>query len=786
MRRPVLCVLGLSVASISAMPAVAQTAGGGGQGQPSDAASEARDGAPESGEIIVTARRVEERLQDVPVAVTALGARQLDNLSVTELRDLSSVAPSLNIKASSNAGQAALVSLRGQVPAGVLLSTDSAVGVYVDGYNRPRANGFRGALVDIARVEVLRGPQGTLYGRNTTGGAISVITNSPVGSWEGMAQLRLGNLGTASATAMVNVPLADGLAFRAVAQRGVSDGYGKDFDGRALANSNDTYLRSKLRLESGRFTAELSGEYQTAFSNGPIWRLSNLTQFSSPVGSGLTREAAIALGYSLDEAGYALALQALQPYIYNRGVSTDNSAFRSGSRDTYDRYWGYAAGLDMSLELSDSITLRSLTSYRYFKRRNAADYDGTPFDAIHTRYRINDEFLSEEFQILGNFDRLSFVAGIFASHETGYEASAPGVLQGYLASLNSPSYTTSGGYVTSKSLAAFAQVNYNLTDTLKLTLGGRYTKDIKEATVASHNNQDYIAQPLPLGLVAGCTLPASLRDAPSNCRAHLKNSFSDPSWLVSLDWKVTPDVLTYAKVARGFRAGGQNIRGTNLVALQPFGPETITEYEIGLKSEWFDRTLGLNIAAFHDDYSGVQRTVAVFQNNVSASLVTNAAEANIDGIEVETWLRPTRGLTLSANVSYTKARYVTFVDATGDRSNEDWPTPAWTYAFSARYVVPVGPNELAAQVDYQGQSAQNLYPAVARQPEDVRQAGYGLLNARLSYRIDSQDLEIALFGKNLTDKVYADSALSLESGLGFNIISIAAPRTFGLELTKRF
>lgn len=739
----------------------------------------------DNGEILVTARRVSEKLQDIPVAVSAFGTAVLKEKAIYTATDLSSVAPGLNIRTSSNDGQAALISLRGQVPAGVLLTTDTAVGVYVDGYNNPRTDGFKQALVDIARVEVLRGPQGTLYGRNTTGGAISVITNSPVDKWEGQASLRLGNYGTANAIAMINVPITDDLAIRVVGQRGVNNGYGRDGDGNRLADEDSSYIRAKAKYTSGRFSAELYGDYQSNYSAGPVAKLAGITQYTTPVGSGLTKEAAQELGLPQTPAGWAQALQVIEPYIYKGG--DDPNARVTGSSGTYSNFRGNSAGADLKYEISDAISLRSLMGYRSINRENYEDYDGTPFHDLDSLYRIEDRFYSEEFQVLGKIGRLSFVAGAYGSYEHGYESLSNGAFQAIQATAGTPYLTTQGGFVTSKSLAGFVQANYKLTDTLTITAGGRYTEDYKDAVIVSNNNQNYINQALPEGVLAGCIVPVAVRTDPSNCRGPLKKKFGSPSWLGSVDWKVTNSIMVYGKVARGYRAGGENIRGTNLAALAPFAPETITEFEAGLKSDLFNRLIHLNVAVFHDNYNDVQRTVAIFANGASSSLVTNAAKAKIDGVEVEAALHPLRGLTVGANLAYIDARYTTFTDATGDRSHEDWPAPKWTYDITARYATLIGSNEAAIDVDYAGQSSQNLYPAGGNlQPQDVTQKAYGLLNSRISYSFKASGFEVAVFGKNLLDKTYADGGLAIEAGLGVNVLNIAPPRTYGVELTKTF
>jgi iron complex outermembrane receptor protein len=734
------------------------------------------------GEIIVTARRVSENLQSVPVAVTALSAQTLSRMSIRNVRDLTSISPNLMIMPSNQDRQTALISLRGQIPSGVLLTTDGAVGTYIDGINSPRAVGVLSALLDVARVEVLRGPQGTLYGRNTTGGAISIITNEPLHKWEGSAKLQVGNYGLAEASAMLNTPITQNIAARFVAQRGVNNGYFRGLDGKKLSDRDDTYVRAKIRGEFGRVTVDLFADYSRNDSGGDAVVTTGLTQYTTPIGASAIREVAAEMGLPQTPDGWAAALQTFNSkYLFVPGRT---STAQIGSTDNYSRFSGYSAGIDVKAELSDKLTIRSLTGYRHYNRDNDEDLDGSPYEIIRTLYVVHDDFYSQEFQLLGNFGRINFVSGVYGSYEDGFDSNSTGTVAAINAAAGRPYYTTLGGFVKSTSLAAFAQVNWKVTDRLTLTGGGRYTKDIKEFTSILHNNPAFLREPLPAG-TPGCLLPTVLVTTPGLCRAPLKKSFTSPSWLASADFKINHDLLIYAKVSHGYRAGGQNLRGTNIVGLQPFGPEEITEYEIGLKSEFFDRRVRANVALFHDDYSGVQRTIALIVDGISANRVSNAASAKIDGVEGEFTVLPVPELSLSANLGYNNARYVRFVDTVADRTHEAWPTPKFTYAFSARYTMPIDPGSLLFQVDYQGRSRQNLYPAVARQPGDVTQPAYGLLNARVSLTLDKAGMDIAVFARNLTDKFYFSGGLANE-GLGLNNGILGEPRIWGAEITKRF
>ena len=733
-------------------------------------------GAEESSEaIVVTARRKAEALQDVPLAITALDSAALDRQSIGELRDLSAIAPSLVIKEHTNNPQGLVVSLRGQVPAGILMTLDSAVGLYSDGISVPRAVGLRGALVDLARVEVLRGPQGTLYGRNTTGGAISLISNAPTDRLEGSLSLSAGSYGAINGTGVINLPIGEHLASRFVVQRGFRDGFGRDGLGRDLNDENSTFLRGRLRGSWDRLTVDLIGEFSRYKQGGAMARVSGIV----PGNTLAIREIAAELGLPMTapSPGFlrgvpatpealATAQAAFAAYMLGNGPDFRNG----GTQPLYSNFRGENVTLDILLEATDELKIRSLSGYRHHKRDSRDDLDTSPFNVVRTAFGAYADFYSQELQLLGDFGNFNFVVGGYASREKGYEGSSLTTFEMLLANPTS----NFDGFVKNESLGAFGQANWQITDKLAFTGGVRYSRE-KKGLVSINSD----------GL-GGCLVPVALRDDAAICRATLSRTDSKPSWLASLEYKAMPGVLAYAKFVTGFRAGGHNMRGARtLASFAPFGPETVTEYEAGLKTTLFDRALIFNIAAFHDDYSDVQRTITVRTETGSATtIVTNAAQAKIDGVEIEATLRPARGLTFSGSVSYVDARYKRFIDVTGDRTKEDWPTPDWTYSVSARYEASVPLGQLAFQLDYQGQSRQNLYPAGLR-TDETSQNAYGILNGRISLNVEDEGVEISVFGRNLANKTYAAGAFMFES-VGYNLKYLGAPRELGVQLVKKF
>jgi iron complex outermembrane receptor protein len=279
----------------------------------------------------------------------------------------------------------------------------------------------------------------------------------------------------------------------------------------------------------------------------------------------------------------------------------------------------------------------------------------------------------------------------------------------------------------------------------------------------------------------------ALRQDPAVCEARLSNTFTQPTWTVSATYAANDDLNLYAKASHGFRSGGQNYRGSTVVeSFAPFQPETVNEYETGLKSELFDRTVRLNLALFYDKMSNVQRSVIIQvpSTGATATVQTNAARATIYGAEAEGTWRITPQFTLDGGIGWIHPKYDSFHDFTGDRSGEDWPTPKVQYSVDATYTVPLESGDLIGSLTWSGRSSQNLYPA-SKQKQQVTQEAYGLLAGRLTWAVKSENVELSIFGRNLLDKKYSVGAVGLES-IGWNAIIAGEPRTYGVELVKRF
>jgi iron complex outermembrane receptor protein len=732
---------------------------------------------PQMEEVMVSARKVAESVQTVPISMTALSSSMIENQSIANISDVQGQIPNLFLQTHPSEPQSLSLAMRGQKQNDIAITLDPSVGIYVDNLYYPRTIGLRGALVDVERIEVLRGPQGTLYGRNTTGGAMSIFSKDPTDILGGSLHLSAGNYNQREAVGVINVPLADKVALRVVAQRGAHDGYGSDGLGRDLADESSSYLRAKLKAElSPTVTATLSGSYQHTDAGAAVIQLAGLspngallpTGSPGPEGGFSTVQTATQAGLSVPQA-----VSKLNSYIGGVGGDIYKTA---GTTPGWSNFTGRTFGFDLTAELAHDLKLRSITGYEALKRENNGDFDGTPYVIVAALRTTDTSYTSQEFQLLGGNEKLNWVAGLYVGVERGDD----GTVGDAIPQVNPRSPTTFNAEVDQKTYAVFSQANWEFIQDWRLTAGLRYSWDDRELTVNNYNRLQPCLVPAQGVSTVGGT-------GTTECPRTFNDNFSDPSWLLSLDHKLSDAVMGYAKVARGYRTGGRNTRGSSTIeSFAVFDPETVTEYEAGVKSELFDRQLRLNLAVYHDQYKNIQRSVGVpTAGGAPTTIVTNAGKGHVDGFEADAqWYIGDR-VTLSSGVGLTDAKYDDFVDITGDRSHETFGVPKWTASASARYVQPVTWGEIAAQIDYRWQDDVELVPD-APSVDQVTQSAYGLLNGRLSFNVNQLDMEIAVFGKNVLDKEYYASGASSERSLGYNYLIVGEPRTFGVEFSKKF
>ena len=738
-------------------------------------------------EIIVTARRTAESQQKVPIAITTLTAQDLIDNNVRDVVDIQSISPGLTVSTTNSSGRAKLT-IRGQSEADDKLTADRSVGVYIDGVSFERQYGLRASLIDIAQIEVLRGPQGTLFGRNTTGGALNIITQHPTYEWGGYVDLVYGSYNNAQALAVINAPLIDDkLSLRAVGQVISREGYYTEFDGHDSNDDNTMNGRVLLRADpTENISILLSGDYVRIRNTDVHFNL--LTDNMIPARLGLLSIAA-ELGVSFNQAYEAWR-------VFYDAQQRD---IRLGFGDPPDRkddldHYGFSANIEVEL---GGTTISSITSYRNLSRATNLDLDATPFDLIVQRGTTDAEYVSQEIQLSSSQDGfgLDWQAGLFFHRETGNEFSAADNL--FFINRNRSAVTEND--VVNSSRAAYAQAVYNLSPQLRATGGIRYTEDTRKIDAMNRIDLTIALPPLPPGGVSRCNLLAPALGGPvfPNCTYRAEADFNKITWLLGADWRPVEEIMVYGSVSTGYRAGGFTPSGGDVInsvaaldaAFTPYRPETVTNYELGVKSDVLDRRLRLNGSFFYQDYKDVQKRIRDSVNNVFVTLIRNAASATLYGGELELTARPIRGLTLDANAAYLHAEYNDYfaLDASGnllDLTSEPFEAPEWTFNLGASYEIPLMDGAIGLHANYGWMSSVNLAPGTP-DAAGVTQPSYGLLDGRINWHVDSQDLDVALFAKNLTDVRYIADAANVTS-VGWNFGFPGAPRTLGIQFRKSF
>jgi iron complex outermembrane recepter protein len=794
-------------------------------------------------DIVVSARKVSERAQDIPISMTTATANILAQQNIQAASSLDKFTPSLKMNALTDGPSSPTVALRGQVTSDSLLSVDQPIGLYRDGVYIARISGSFGRLFDTERVEILKGPQGTLYGRNTTGGAIVLYSvqpkiGEPVG---GYVTARYGSKQTREFEGAINVPLGEMAAMRFSGSHANSDGFATSIQ----PNGNTTKI-DRERSDSFRailqanprddFRINIAGDWTNIKSRGLAARLTNIESLDalSQGGAGVLTEVALetrlAAGLdpdttafevlvpqgdcaqqlaTCDPAAIGAVLGAARNDLLNvaggfKNRQTGGTAKSTDGRDyafADIKTWGVAATLEYDI---GEITLKSITAFRKTKSDTFNDLDGTPFDILQTETKLDQKQFSEELQATGRAidGKLSWLVGGFYFTESGSDVAQTqnlAVLALFNPLVASP--YTAIGYSTNSSVSGFGQATFNFTDRLSVTGGLRYTRDRKRMDLINVRTNDNLETAdgnlneclLPgNGALADGLLPQSLltRDPVSGfaiggqCLAKFNNTFSAWSYTAGFDYKPADNILVYAKTGRGFRSGGHNFRGRNIgVAYQPYQPETLTDFEVGVKSDLFGKRLRLNVSGYRSNYNNLQRSVTFFSNGTTAYSIANAGKAKITGLEVEATAIVSDDFKIGGTFGYVKPKYKVFVDKLGiDRSAEPFLyVPTYSYSAYANWDASLGNvGRLNLNVDWSWQS-KSIYDVAANSTEP----SYGLLGARASLALESVPVSISVFATNLLNKEYF-SQPPLESSLGYVLKYSGRPRTVTAELKYSF
>lgn len=765
------------------------------------------DTAPRStgiGDIVVTARRQSERLQSTPVAVTALTSETLQQTQIQDAVDLQRVTPSLSIQTGGpSVSGLVFLSIRGQNNQNPGTANDPTVATYLDGVYIPRPSQGQTDFNDLERIEVLRGPQGTLFGRNTTGGALNIITAQPTDRFELLAKAEVGNYDYRSISGTVNVPITDALAARVTGAFRDRSGYAHNDALDRDADDNRSYFtRAKLRYEGAGFDLTLSGDYNRLTDKG---QKVGLVAFNPAVFTALPGGAAVVpilnryiqtkdSWYTTNGTGYVL------PTVTPAGTAIFN-ALPAGVRQLYsekpqNKVIAYGFAATANVELNDDFAIKSITAYRYSNSTGLVDTDGTPVPLLTTRSGYGSKQFSEELQLTGKIgDRFNFILGGYYGSEDGYESSVSQTF-GFIPA---PRFITENfADVKNVSKGLFGQGYYKLAEGVRLAGGLRWTWDDRD--VVLHNKTR-------LGDPATCSV--AQKDPGSVCDQTQKASFDYPAWTLGIDYQASPNAFFYAKTSGAAKSGGWNVRAGSLPA---FSPEKLKDVEAGTKLDWFDRRLRTNATVFYSWTKGVQRQLGTLFNGQPTQYLINAGNTRIYGAEFEITAVPWTGMELAGNLSLLRGHYEngTFIETQVvngapvrvDRSGEPLPQlPRQQFTISATQRVPASFGTFNIHADYSYISSQLITPVTAApnasaatqavfatQNALTRVPGYGLLNGRVGLQLDDPAVEIYVFGRNLLAKKYTSRVFAdlYTQGLGFIQRTVGDPFTFGAGVTYRF
>lgn len=719
-------------------------------------------------EIIVTSRRVEERLQSTPIAVTALSGETLEQRRMTDVRDLAAAVPNLVLQTSgANGGsQVPAVFIRGLGQADVVLTADPAVGIYIDGVYVARNSGNIFNLLDLERVEVLRGPQGTLFGKNTIGGAISLISAKPGPDFDLSAEVTTGNYSRRGGKISVNAPVTDRLFFKAAAVGEQRDGYIRltNYPGKELGESDNWAARAQFRwLATDQFTVDLATDYSSTTDVGPAYRLVEAFPNATPAFvhnmflSGNPASCLTPTGQATNTACYG-------PVQVPSGRYESNAIFFDRNLNQIDPdndFYTLGTSLTLTWELPFG-TLRSISAYRNLRSRFNFDGDNSATMLIggYATRQDSDQY-SEELQLFGNAysDRLKWlVGGYYFDEDTFGAVEVLSVFSFFLGRY--PLLTDNHGPTHTKNYAAFGQATLDVKDWLHVTAGARWTKEKKDALLVS--------------------LPAT----PQGLQGFLETEKWTP--MVSVGADVAEHVMVYASYSEGFRSGGFPPRVVGQVTEIPsYGPELATTYEVGIKAETIDRRLRTNLALFTSDFEDFQAGGLAPGVTPPLPTVINAGDARIEGAELEVAAAVTPSLTIDGSVSYLTNK-VTSVNPTANVSGVPITTgsnlsysPEWKASAGFSWRVPLNQNgELLVRMDgaYTGEMFFNL----ANLPE-ASERSVTLLDASIAYTSPSGHWEFVAGGKNLTDRYYFTTSQTDRVGSAFAAGTygiVAPPRTY--------
>ena len=724
-------------------------------------------------EVVVTAQKRAGNLQDTPIAISAVTGDAIEKLNIDDIGAIAAANPSLVY---SEAGGEAQLYIRGIGSNIFNVGADQSVATHIDGVYTGRANMGLTQFLDIDRVEILRGPQGTLYGRNATGGAINIISRAPTDEFEGYVSGLVGSFDRIDVRGAVSGPISENLSGRLAVRRLKDDGYTEDLDpqgGDKIDDNDLAALRGSLRWKSDALTATLIAEH-SEFQNG------NTSIFP------------------IDNTGLAESF----------GAKPNRDIHKTYNNTPSFHEWetGAVTGI-LDWAVTDTTNLNLTVGYRDWDSDFLFNTDGTEIEITRTTLSYASEQLSAELRLSGESGWGRWLVGAYWFDEDKY-----GALGLVRSGFTPPTVLVPRSFIfradgTGEATALFGQVDFKLADTWTLSAGLRYSDEKKG---------DFLRQStlLPDNELLGLFTPNPIPDATPASTRRVTRSWDAWTPRVGLEFRPSDDRLFYLTYSEGFKSGGFNDLS---VVNPPFDPELVDSIEVGAKTEWLGGRLRANASAFYYDYTDLQVSVFASVGSITTTFTTNAAEATVQGLELDLAAKVTDSLDIAASLAILDATYDRFVtpygsctaanvaldarctgrvglprliDAAGNRLTN---APEFKGSISATYRFDLsggGSISLLGAAHHQGR----VY-FVPANTTVMSQSSYTLVDARIGYENESGDLAIGAFVKNLADEDYFHNIVQFTStsdarkdvfAIGNALGYPAAGRQWGVEVTYRF
>jgi len=762
-------------------------------------------------ELVVTARRREEGLQDAPLAVSAFTQETLDYRGVTQLDQIARFVPGLTLENNPSFGGAAnsaAIYLRGVGQKEFLPTTEPGVGLYVDGVYVARSVGAILDIVDVDRLEVLRGPQGTLFGRNTIGGAISINTvkPDPGGDADGDISVAAGTDNLVRLKAAIHLPLSEQLATRLTIASMAQDGFVQRADGVDLGNDDTVTARWTFAWQpSDQFSADVAFDLTRDRENGPALELigidyTDLSQLNGvvlappPPMAFIHNVTVAALGPGIpcaatDAAGNGVTSNPSAPNCYDdRYIGADGS--NEGTAPAFSETDVFGASVNLQYAFNDSITLKSITALRELDSEFARDGDHSPQRISQFYDDLQQDQFSQEFQLLGSHQQVNWIVGLYYFTEDG---SNENILDFTVSNFRS------GGAFDNEAWAAFAQMTYDLTDQLQLSIGGRYTeeeKSFRPDQIIFTNYFAGISQIVPPGNPLAA-LDAPFLQAGERILPFIEKQINIDEFtpMMNLAFNPTDDIMLYFSYSEGFKSGGFTQRvfppvvagftappGTPDIDLIPtFAPEFVEVLELGFKTSLLDNTVRINGALFQTDYTDLQ--VQVF--NSVAPVTQNIGTAGIDGFELEVMAAPGGGWFFESSLAFTDAGYEdidTGITLIGENFDfERVPETTASLGVSKEFVLTnSGVLTLRADWSYRSETFNDAYNTRLLATDS-----FDLIDASVRWENSAADWTIVLSGRNITNEKYLESGVYGTAFQSFEGVYNRG-RQWQLEVRKNF